>query len=209
MPWHISFIKGIIIGFAIAAPVGPVGALCIKRTMHNGRMAGLMSGLGAAAADTCFAIIAAFGLTFISDILMKGSYWLRLVGGLFLLYLGIKTFVSQYSEDSHLNAPTSHFSYFLTTFLLTITNPLTILGFAALFASSGLSYTPHDFISPAILSTGVFLGSGFWWVIVTEGITFFRKKITKQVFRWTNKIAACIIIGFGVYMLLSLHMPRI
>ena len=86
------FLKGIVLGFSIAAPVGPIGILCIRRTLQFGRFSGLFSGLGAAAADVVYAVIAAFGLTFISNFLIAGQFWFQLIGGFFLIYLGWKTF---------------------------------------------------------------------------------------------------------------------
>ena len=135
-----SFIwKGLILGFAIAAPVGPIGILCIRRTLQFGRFSGLFSGLGAAAADMVYAIIAAFGLTFISNVLIAGRFWMQLIGGLFLLYLGWKTYFSPVCDKTGTVSHTSLWNDFVSTFFLTITNPMTILSFLAIFAGFGLS----------------------------------------------------------------------
>ena len=132
------FLKGIILGFSIAAPVGPIGILCIRKTLQFGRFSGLFSGLGAAVADTIFAVIAAFGLTLISDALLAGQFWLRLVGGAFLLYLGWKTFFTKVLDKSQKISHTNLLHDFISTFFLTITNPMTILAFIAIFA--GVDY---------------------------------------------------------------------
>jgi threonine/homoserine/homoserine lactone efflux protein len=158
----IYFYKGLVIGFSIAAPVGPIGILCIKRTLTLGRWVGLASGLGAATADAIYGFIAAFGLTFISNFLIQQQTWLRLIGGAFLCYLGIKTFISQPAVSS---APSSHLSIlnaYGSTFFLTLTNPLTILSFAAIFAGLGLVNANSDYLSASITVLGVFLGSACW-----------------------------------------------
>src|ERR1700733_1886666 len=141
----IFFIKGLIIGFAIAAPVGPIGVLCIQRSLHDGFKIGLMTGLGAALADGTYGLIAGFGLTALSSLLITYQFWIRLIGGLFLLYLGIKLFFAPPRERSAGNSDKSPWHAFITTFLLTITNPATILSFIAIFAGLGLGTTSNDF----------------------------------------------------------------
>jgi len=200
------FLKGLLIGFVIAAPLGPIAALCIRRTLQRGRWAGLLSGLGAATADACFCLIAAFGITAISDFLIKIDFWLRLIGGLFLLYLGIKTFFKKTSPEFELQPfrIKNYFSDFATTFFLTITNPLTIFGFAAIFAALGMASDVNNYILPLILVAGVFLGSGIWWIILSEGITFFRTRISYNILVWSNRIAAAVILAFGLFILINL-----
>jgi len=133
------FLKGLAIGFAIAAPVGPIGILCIQRSLHDGFKIGLMTGLGAALADGTYGLIAGFGLTAISSMLVAQQFWIRIIGGLFLLYLGIKTLLTPPRERSALNQPDrSPWHACATTYFLTITNPMTILSFVAIFAGLGL-----------------------------------------------------------------------
>ncbi len=134
----IFFIKGLILGFSIAAPVGPIGILCIRRTLQYGRLSGFCSGLGAAAADTFYGIIAAFGLTLISDFLLEKRIWLHLIGGLFLIYLGWRTFFSKPVEKNQKIPHKTFTSDFFSTFFLTISNPLTILAYIAILQQSGL-----------------------------------------------------------------------
>lgn len=174
---EISFLlKGIILGFSIAAPVGPIGILCIRKTLQFGRFSGLFSGLGAAVADVIYAIIAAFGLTFISNFLMAGQFWLRLIGGGFLLYLGWKTFFAKVSDKTKEISHTTLLNDFVSTFFLTITNPMTILSFLAVFAGLGLSSIQGSYLEAAVLVVGVFLGSAAWWLLLSEGVTLFRKR---------------------------------
>ena len=199
----IYFYKGLVIGFSIAAPVGPIGILCIKRTLTSGRWVGLASGLGAATADAIYGFIAAFGLTFISNFLIQQQTWLRLIGGAFLCYLGIKTFISQPADSS---APSSHLSIlnaYGSTFFLTLTNPLTILSFAAIFAGLGLVDASSDYLSASIMVLGVFLGSACWWVLLSTGVHILRAKFTPDGFQWVNRISGLIILGFGIAALLS------
>src|SRR3972149_11539891 len=118
-------IRGLIMGFSIAAPVGPIGVLCIRRTLAEGRLHGLLSGLGAATADALYGCIAAFGLTFISDVLVPQQVWFRLVGGAFLILLGVKTLRAKPSEKSSSEKRTSLLGAYGSTFFLTLTNPMT------------------------------------------------------------------------------------
>ncbi|MBU6383434.1 MAG: LysE family translocator [Verrucomicrobia bacterium] len=198
------FLKGIILGFSIAAPVGPIGILCVRKTLQFGRFSGLFSGLGAACADSVYAIIAAFGLTMISNFLLAGQFWFRLIGGVFLLYLGWKTFVAKAATDSKQVPHTTLLNDFISTFFLTITNPMTILSFLAVFAGLGLSSVHGDYLQAGGLVLGVFLGSTLWWLLLSEGVTMFRKKVSEKVMIWINRIAGVIILGFGVSALLSI-----
>lgn len=199
------FLKGIILGFSIAAPVGPIGILCIRRTLQFGRFSGLFSGLGAATADSIYAIIAAFGLTFVANFLMAGQFWLRLIGGVFLLYLGWKTFFAKINEKTKEKIThTTLLNDFISTFILTITNPLTILSFLAVFAGLGLSNIQGSYLEASSLVIGVFLGSSTWWLLLSEGVTLFRKKVSERVMLWINRIAGIIIAVFGIAAVLTI-----
>ncbi len=197
-------LKGLVIGFSIAAPVGPIGVLCIKRTLTNGRMSGLVSGLGAATADALYGAIAGFGLTLISAFLLDQQTWIRLVGGAFLCYLGLKTFISKPAEQDVRAHGGNLISAYLSTFVLTLTNPLTILSFAAIFAGLGLGATDGDFASAGILVSGVFLGSAAWWLLLSGGVSLLRQRLDQQVMAWVNRASGVIILGFGVAALWKL-----
>lgn len=200
MDW---MLKGMLLGFSIAAPVGPIGVLCIRRTLSNGRAAGLVSGLGAATADAIYGTIAAFGVTFISSLLISQQTWLRLIGGVFLCYLGIKSFLSVAADSTATLQAEGLGGAYLSTFLLTITNPLTILSFAAVFAGLGLS-AGGNYASATVLVLGVFLGSALWWFILSGGVSLFRSRFSPQGMRWVNRISGIIITTFGVIALASL-----
>ena len=202
-------VRGLIIGFSIAAPVGPIGVLCIQRTLSKGRIYGLLSGLGAATADGTYGLIAGFGLTFISSFLIGQQLWIRLIGGVFLLYLGLRTILSRPAQREREQAATikgeNLLAAYVTTLFLTLTNPLTILSFAAIFAGIGAGGANRSYISAAVLVLGVFLGSALWWVILSGGVSILRTKLNTQALRWVNRISGTIIMVFGLLALLSLR----
>ncbi|OGO60384.1 MAG: lysine transporter LysE [Chloroflexi bacterium RBG_19FT_COMBO_49_13] len=198
-----NFYKGLIIGFSIAAPVGPIGILCIKRTLTSGRKVGLASGMGAATADAFYGCVAAFGLTFISNFLIDQQNWLRLIGGTFLCYLGIKTFFSHPSDSSSLPNHLSLLNAYGSTFFLTLTNPMTILSFAAIFAGLGLAKVGGGYSSAIFTVIGVYLGSSCWWVLLSTSVHIFRAKIKPAGLYWINWISGLIILGFGIAALLG------
>ena len=196
-------IKGLIIGFSIAAPVGPIGILCIKRSLVNGRIHGLLSGLGAATADAFYGCVAGFGLTFVSSFLVSQQVILSIVGGIFLCYLGVRSFLQPVAEDDFQPEEQNLIAAYGSTFLLTLTNPMTILSFAAVFAGLGLANTGGDYGTAVILVLGVFIGSAFWWLLLSGGVSLFRKTFKPQAMRWVNRISGCILFVFGVIALLS------
>jgi len=198
-------IKGIIMGFSIAAPVGPIGVLCIRRTISNGRLSGLVSGLGAATADGLYGCVAAFGLTFISSFLVSQQFWLRLIGGAFLCYLGVKTLLSKPAEQAaSVNSNSTIAGDYLSTFFLTVTNPMTILSFAAVFAGMGLATSSGGYTSAGLLVLGVVVGSALWWLCLSGIVGFFRQKFNTTGMTWVNRLSGLIIIAFGVLALASL-----
>lgn len=198
-------INGIIMGFSIAAPVGPIGVLCIRRTISNGRLSGLVSGLGAATADGLYGCVAAFGLTFISSFLVSQQFWLRLIGGAFLIYLGVKTLISKPADQAaSASSNTSIAGDYLSTFFLTVTNPMTILTFAAIFAGMGLSNTGGGYASAGLLVLGVVIGSALWWLCLSGVVGFFRQKFNETGLIWVNRISGIVITGFGILAIASL-----
>ncbi len=201
---YLLLLRGLVIGFSIAAPVGPIGVLCIRRTLADGRTSGLISGLGAATADAMYGCVAGFGLTFISSILIDQQTWLRLFGGLFLCYLGIKTLFSKPAQQEAKVEGTGLLSSYASTFLLTVTNPMTILSFAAIFAGLGLVNTNGSYASALILVLGVFLGSAAWWLLLSGGVGFFRAKFNTKGLLWVNRISGVVITVFGVVALIGL-----
>ncbi len=201
--------QGILIGVTIAAPVGPIGILCIRRTLAEGRLAGFSSGFGAATADALYGAIAAFGLTFISVFLINQSLWLRLGGGSFLIYLGIKTFLSVPSKETGLNPSSSNgdslLSYYGSTLFLTLTNPITIISFAAIFAGFGIvNNQSNDNLAASSMVLGIFLGSSIWWLSLSVLTGFFRRMVNHNTMIWINRVSGTIIVSFGLLALISI-----
>lgn len=194
-------ITGLIIGFSIAAPVGPIGVLCIRRTLAEGRNHGLVSGLGAATADAVYGCIAAFGLTVISNVFVQQQFWFRLFGGIFMCILGIRTVLAKPSEKACEQKGRGLLGAYGTTFALTLTNPMTILSFAAIFAGVGVGSTVADYGSAGLLVLSVFAGSALWWLILSGGISLLRNKVTPKILTWINRVSGAVIIGFGVLAL--------
>ena len=192
-----------IIGFSIAAPVGPIGLLCIHRTLANGRAFGLVSSLGAATADALYACVAGFGLTSISGFLVAHQIWLRLVGGTFLCYLGVKAFLARPTEKVTFSNGSNRAEAYTSTFLLTLTNPVTILAFAAVFVSLGLVGLESSYVHAGVFVSGVFTGSWLWWLVLVSVVGTFRSRVGNHL-QWVNRISGTIIMGFGVATILSL-----
>jgi len=196
-------LRGLAIGFSIAAPVGPIGVLCIRRTLAEGRASGLVSGLGAASADGIYGCIAGFGLTFVSNFLVSQQVWLRLIGGAFLCYLGLKTLWAKPAEQAASANGKGLMGAYASTFFLTLTNPMTIISFAAIFAGLGLGSSSANYVSAGVLVFGVFIGSALWWLILSGGVGVFREKFNPRGLQWVNRFSGAIITGFGLLALLS------
>jgi len=197
-------VKGMIIGLSIAVPVGPIGILCIRRTLTQGRIIGFLSGLGAATADAFYGAIAGFGLTFLSNLLVGQQTGLRLVGGGLLCIIGVKTFLSKPTAQGNSVERNTHWGAYLSTFILTLTNPMTILFFAAVFAGLGVGSGSDHYLSAGILVLGVFVGSASWWLVLSGFTGLLRGMFNFRRMQWLNRISGLIIIGFGLVAFLSL-----
>lgn len=199
------FIRGVALGFAIAAPVGPIGLLCIRRTLTHGRMAGLLSGLGAASADAFYGSLAAFGLTAALGWLSGWQPWLRLVGGAFILWLGVQALFAApaegtRNEDGRVRLARAYAS----TLLLTLSNPMTILSFLAAFA--GLGFAPQAGAAPSegvLLVLGVFCGSSAWWLLLSSGVHLLRGRLRPAWLVWINRAAGAGLAVFGLAMMIG------
>ena len=200
----ILFLKGMFVGFLIAAPVGPVGILCAHRTLDTGLASGLASGLGAATADTVFGGVAAFGLALVADFLLANEVSLRLGGAILLFAIGIQTLIKTVKSNPD-PVPRHRFaSDYASTFALTITNPITILSFGPVFVAAGAVVRDGYLVGAWSLIVGVLLGSCLWWLTLCAGVSIFRARITDEGMRWINKVSGTLIIIFGVLVLLSL-----
>lgn len=197
-------LQGLLIGFSIAAPVGPIGVLCIRRTLADGRAVGVATGLGAASADAVFGSIAAFGLAFISSFLVQQQSWIRLLGGAFLCYLGIKTLLARPAETAAQAKSNGLFGAYASTFFLTLTNPASIVLFSAIFAGLGLFGGAGSVGAAMALVGGIALGSAAWWLLLSSGVSLLRSRFDARAMRWVNVASGLIILSFGVAALASL-----
>ena len=193
-------LQGLILGFSIAAPVGPIGLLCIQRTLQRGRLAGFVSGLGAATADACYGLVAAFGLGTVISLLLALQFWLQLAGGLFLLGLGVKTLLAQPAPAVAVTRTekAGFAGAFVSVLLLTLANPATILSFFAVFAGLGIDAKSGSALS---LVAGVFLGSASWWLILSFLAGFFRRHLNDGRLRLLNVIAGISLLALALWSL--------
>lgn len=200
-----AYLQAVVIGLAIAAPVGPIGVLCIRRTLADGRWTGFISGLGAATADATYGGIAAFGLTAVSGLLINQQHWLRLIGGIFLCYVGVHTALTRSSTATSASAsPRSWLGAYSSTLALTITNPLTILSFAAIFAGLGLGSAHGNPVVAFATLVGVFTGSALWWLTLSTVVSLMRSRVTPASMNWINRVSGAVILTFGLIALASL-----
>jgi len=205
-------IQGIVFGFFLALPVGPVGVLCVQRTLAEGRMHGLLSGLGAAFGDALYGAVAAFGISAVKDWLEAHQDDLRIVGGVVLLVLAARTIFGKggraprsSKRDVNENRVVTHslVKDFVSTFMLAVTNPITLIAFAGLLATLGITEAGASVGNASILVVGVFAGSAAWWVAISTTAGILRPFVDGTYQAWMNRVSAMILLGFGVYALLS------
>lgn len=201
------FIRGLVIGLAIAAPVGAIGLLCIRRTLADGRLAGFVSGLGAATADAFYGAVAALGLTAVSGALIAHKLAITLVGGLFLCYLGVRTFLTEPATGSGKGDLSRRglLVAYGSTLALTLTNPTTILSFVAIFAGLGLATGTGDRTSALVMVVGVFSGSALWWLVLSGAVGFFRRALSPERLRWVNRASGATLVVLGLLAIVSLR----
>src|SRR5262245_25776096 len=192
-----TFVRGLVIGFSIAAPVGPIGVLCIRRTLADGRGTGLAVGLGAAAADAVYGAVAGFGLTAVSALLVSQQGLLRLVGGLFLCYLGVRTLLTRPAAHAARAGGAGLLGAFVATFGLTLANPATILSFVAVFAGLGIAGA-GSWRDATVLVGGVFLGSALWWLLLSGVVGAVRSRLNLAALRWVNRVSGLVLLVFGM-----------
>ena len=210
------FLRGCVLGFAIAAPVGPIGVLCIRRTLAEGRWRGFVSGLGAASADAVYGLVAGLGVEALSRLLLAGQLWIRGAGALYLLWLAARTWrtppAAGAAADSgpataapgspRSSSAAGAWSAYGTTFLLTLTNPMTILSFAALFGAAGLTGGGGGW-SVGLFVAGVFAGSALWWGLLSSGAGALRGRLKAGHLAWINRLSAAALAGFALWALLG------
>src|SRR5258706_7201526 len=198
-----ALLKGMAVGLAIAAPVGPIGLLCIRRTLIDGQRYGLASGLGAATADACYGVIAGFGLAFVAGFLVAQQFWLTLGGGVFLCYLGVRAALARPASPAAGADPGTLHSALFSTLLLTLANPLTIISFTAVFSGLGLGTRPA-YATAAALVVGIFLGSALWWLVLSTATSLLRSRLNVNWLRAVNWVSAALLVAFGLHALADL-----
>jgi threonine/homoserine/homoserine lactone efflux protein len=197
------FAKGIAIGLVAAAPIGPVNILVMQQTLRHGRVNGLLTGLGAVLGDGVFATVAAFGISAVSTFILAWAFWIQILGATILCVMGVKTFRARPQIGSVDKDLTRWTQTIASTFALTVTNPMTMLGFAALFAGVG-GVGAGDLASAASIVAGVVSGSALWWLIVSQGVGLIRSHIDDGVFQIINRVSGSMIIFFGLAMFIRL-----
>ncbi len=194
-----ALLGGIVIGLSVAAPVGPIGILCIQRTLNKGRTSGLVSGLGAASADAMYGAVSAFGLTAVSSLLISEKNPIQLAGGVVLLYLGLRTgFLTKAEERTATVKEGGSGGYYTSTLLLTLANPVTIIFFTAVFAGLGIAGTGGNYLYSGLLVLGVFSGSALWWLFLTSAVDALRGRLNRGRLRWLDRVSGCMILVFGL-----------
>jgi threonine/homoserine/homoserine lactone efflux protein len=202
-PFLSALAKGIAIGFTLAVPLGPIGVLCIRRTLTEGRRSAVSTMLGAASADSVYGMVAAFGVTLVSDFVADHTMWFRLVGGAILIVIGIKTFRTPVATLAPRLTFNAHAGNFVTTFLLTLTNPLTLFAFAAVFAGADTVREVSKTDTGALLVGGVFLGSLLWFSSLVTASYLFRAFLLRTGLDLINRITGVLITLFGAVALFS------
>lgn len=204
----VLFLKGMVVGVTIAMPVGPVGLLCLQRAVTGGVRMGLASGFGAALGDSLYGLVAAMGLTVVSSFLTGHAFWLKLVGGGFLVGIGCRMYAEKEVPHFIPEQSSRHMAgSFMSTFFLTLANPMTFLAFAVIFAGLGLGQPGGGLIHGISLVLGVFCGSGLWWLAIAFGGPYLRDKLAHRL-GTVHKISALVIIAFGLLALATIWLPK-
>jgi len=199
------FLRGLLVGLAIAIPIGPIGVLCIQRTLADGVVRGIVTGLGSTTAHGLYAAIAGFGFAALGDSLSGGQVWLRLVGSGYLAFLALRIARSEPTLRPATGRGRGLLATYLSSFLLDITSPGTILLFAAIFAGLGTQSAAGRYDATALLVLGVLIGSGLWWVVLSNGVNLLRRRLDQNWLRWINRLSALILLGFALFVLLDLR----
>ncbi len=196
-------LQGIIVGFLVAMPVGPIALVCMRDSLNYGFIRGFIAGVGSAAADAIFGLVAAFSLTAVGALLLDYRTEFQLFGAIILCFFGFLTFFAKFQKNDSEKCPKGFMRTFFTTFLLTLTNPMTILAFMAVYAAIGLGESPLEIMHGAFLTVGVFMGSSLWWFCFSGLSSHYRKKLNEHLFGFFNRITGFIIFCFGAFAFLT------
>lgn len=199
------FLKALVIGLSIAAPVGPIGLLCIQRTLVHGRTIGFLSGLGAALADACYGAIGAFGVSAVVSTMVAARVPLALGGAAFLAWMGVQLLRAPAATQARAaEDAATPLKALLSVFVLTLANPMTILSFVAVFASLGSGHTSSGSGAALTMVLGVFLGSALWWLGLSTGVSLVRHRLGPRVLQAINRLSGALLLGFAVFQLSTL-----
>ena len=199
------FLQGLLVGFLASVPLGPIGVICIQRTLSGTHKSGFFSGLGAATADTIFATLAVFSLSFLTDFMELHKHWFTAIGGILIIVLGFSIFYKRVKRPSQRRQTRSSLlSDYLPILFLTLTNPAYILVFITLFAALGISSEGHHTAVNLLLILGVLIGAACWWFTLTYAVSKLRRRFRLRHLWWINKITGAVIIAFGMLLVLSI-----
>ena len=201
----ILLFRSLIVGLLVSIPLGPIGVLCIQRTLNKGRRSGFISGLGASSADTVFALIASLGLTIVINFVREQQQYFQIAGGLIVLYIGFKIFYTNPVKQLKLQRmnKTMLSQDYVSVFLLTLSNPLAILLFIGIMAAINMANESLSVIEIFIFLAGVFTGSAAWWFLLAFLANRFRKRIRLRSIWWMNKITGTAVFILGIVVLIS------
>jgi len=199
-----------LIGISVSAPLGPIGVLCIQRTLNKGFKSGFISGIGAASADIIYAIIAGFSITYISDFLIEYQTYIRIIGGAFLILVGIRISISNPAKQVRKLRikGNNYYKDYITSFLITVSNPITILAFGAFFATFNMIDKNAGNFPIVIMIITVFGGALLWWVSLISVVTVFKSKIRLRNLLWINRITGVLIVLFAIFVIISAFLPE-
>ena len=204
--WIEFFIKGLVLGYITSIPLGPIGIIVVQRTLSKGKLSGFISGLGAASVDTLLAVIAGLGLSFIIDFIHDYNILFKLFGGLIIIFIGSRIFFKspvRQARERKLKKSSLHTDY-LSVVALTLSNPLAVFLFIAVFAGLNIVNGVKDFISLGFVFSGVFIGASLWWLTLTSFVNIYRDKFRLKNLWWLNKITGVIIVILGLATLISI-----
>lgn len=204
----IFFLEGLVIGVLITAPVGPVGILCLNRTLLGGRLAGFVSGLGAVTGDVFYAAVAAYGIRVITAFLSDNSIWFRLAGGIFLAGIGIRVILRKPENPNTTEKNRSLAEYYFSSLIVTATNPVTVLVFGAAFAMLGLGEKGVGLSDSSAMVLGIAIGSTASWFILSSVVDILRERFRASVLRVFNRVSGAVLIGFSFMVVLSIFQWR-
>jgi threonine/homoserine/homoserine lactone efflux protein len=200
------FWNGFIVGLMVSIPLGPIGVLCVQRTLNKGRRSGFISGMGAAVADTIFSIVAGLGVNYIIRFIREQHIYFQIFGGLIVIFLGIHIFYTNPVRQLRLQRMNKNkLSYdFFSVFFLTITNPMAIFFFLAMFAGIHIASDFSGIFNLSSLVIGVLAGSSAWWFLLSSFVNFWRHRFRLKIIWWMNKVAGVLIFFLGILAILSI-----